>query len=183
MKRYSIDHIRSDGRKPRFWDPWGFWGWFLRVVGLALLLFGFIILFCLPIGQTLPVLHEGDLEITLEWRTSDDLDLHCVDPSGEEIYFGNQRSRSRGCLDCDMNVRGGVYGRLAVEHIYWPEDRVPKGRFSVSVHLFNKRTSGGPVPFTVKVKSSVPGSPIDTLLQSSALEVEELVDVISFNIN
>ena len=113
MKRYSTDYIVSEGRNPRFWQPSSFWGWLWRLIVFLILLVLFILLFCRECTQSgadTPILHEGDVEITLEWETSDDLDLHCIGPRRDEIYFDNRRGRSGGYLDSDMNVRGGVNG-------------------------------------------------------------------------
>ncbi|MCS7047282.1 MAG: hypothetical protein NZO58_13065, partial [Gemmataceae bacterium] len=47
---------------------------------------------------------SGDVQLTLIWYNGNDLDLHCVEPSGEEIFFARRRSRSGGELDVDMNA-------------------------------------------------------------------------------
>jgi ribosomal protein S27E len=51
---------------------------------------------------------SGDVQITLIWFNVNDLDLHCIEPGGGEIYFGRRRSRSGGELDVDMNAAGGM---------------------------------------------------------------------------
>ena len=32
---------------------------------------------------------HGDVEITLQWKDRNDLDLHCVEPNGDTINFTN----------------------------------------------------------------------------------------------
>lgn len=66
---------------------------------------------------------SGDVQITLIWFNRNDLDLHCVDPMKEHIFFGHRRSRSGGELDVDMNVTGE--STRPVENIYWPKGRAP----------------------------------------------------------
>ena len=46
----------------------------------------------------------GDVQVTLSWDTDSDVDLHVVDPSGEEIFYGNRESASGGMLDLDSNA-------------------------------------------------------------------------------
>jgi uncharacterized protein YfaP (DUF2135 family) len=49
-----------------------------------------------------------------------DLDLHVVEPSGEEISFSHRKSASGGELDVDMNA-GSQRNDKPVENIYWPK--------------------------------------------------------------
>lgn len=60
----------------------------------------------------------GDITISLAWDTFDDLDLHVILPSEEEISFSNRHSISgRACLDVDMNAGGGD-SEQPVENVY-----------------------------------------------------------------
>lgn len=83
---------------------------------------------------------SGELRISLEWFNYDDLDLHVIEPNGNEIYFGNRRSaKSGGFLDVDMNAGGGRT-REAVENITFEDrNRMMEGNYQVIVHNFAKR--------------------------------------------
>jgi hypothetical protein len=62
---------------------------------------------------------NGALEVTLSWDRENDLDLHLVEPNGEEIYYGNTTSANGGELDKDSNA-GCYIDSLKVEHITYP---------------------------------------------------------------
>jgi uncharacterized protein YfaP (DUF2135 family) len=79
----------------------------------------------------------GDVQITLIWNTINDLDLHVVDPAGEEIYFNSPASSSGGLLDVDAN--GGCADNITpspVENVYWPTGAAPTGTYLVAVHYY-----------------------------------------------
>ena len=78
-----------------------------------------------------PILSTGDVELTLTWNNINDLDLICIDPYGEMIYFEHKRSRSGGRLEVDKNAQGSVFTTSPVEHIYWPEGGAPQGKYEV----------------------------------------------------
>ena len=73
---------------------------------------------------------HGDVQITLTWDNGADLDLHVIDPNGEEIYFYHPYSASGGILDVD-DTNG--YGP---ENIFWPQGEAPEGTYRVSVHHY-----------------------------------------------
>jgi hypothetical protein len=79
------------------------------------------------------VLGTGDVQVTLRWETSADLDLHVVDPWGEEIYFSHRQSQSGGELDVDANAGCRTQPYSPVENIYWPTGGAPYGTYVVSV--------------------------------------------------
>jgi hypothetical protein len=91
----------------------------------------------------------GDLQFSLFWRNINDLDLHCIDPSNEEIDFQNKiSSRTKGELDVDQNAHG-PYNNSPVENIYWPFGAAPAGLYRIYVVFYAERVAGG-TPFTVR---------------------------------
>ena len=60
----------------------------------------------------------GQLSVSLMWNETDDLDLHCVEPSGEHIYYSHETSKDGAHLDVDMNA-GGSLSTTPVENMYW----------------------------------------------------------------
>ena len=73
----------------------------------------------------------GDVQVTLTWNNTADLDLWVTDPDGERIYFGNRTSASGGQLDRDV-ISG--YGP---ENIFWPPNEAPPGDYLVQVHHYS----------------------------------------------
>lgn len=98
----------------------------------------------------------GDVQVSLIWNNYNDLDLHVVCPSGEEICFKHKKSRCGGELDVDMNVFPS--SETPVENIYWPPNGAPSGRYQVFVnHYKNHGRSGCADPTPFKVAVSVGG--------------------------
>ena len=88
---------------------------------------------------------EANLRFTLMWSCSDDLDLHVICPSGEEIYYDHNKSACGGELDVDMNA-GGTKSDHPVENVIWTGD-VPAGEYQVKLH----NCSGNDIPFSVEI--------------------------------
>jgi hypothetical protein len=84
----------------------------------------------------------GDLVVTLTWDTESNLSLHVVDPSGTEIYWGNQSTEppppatavdggSYGYIDYDSNANCVIDG-LRREDAIWKLPP-PPGQYTVRV--------------------------------------------------
>ena len=72
---------------------------------------------------------SGNIQITLIWDNYADIDLHCIDPAGEHIYFQNKYSYSTGgFLDYDNTVA------LGPENIYF--NPAPDGTYRVYIHYY-----------------------------------------------
>lgn len=93
----------------------------------------------------------GDVQISLMWDNFNDLDLHCVDPRGERIFYGHKRSASQGELDVDMNARAPYSGQ-PVENIYWPTNGAPEGTYQVFVNHYSLHSPANETPYTVAIK-------------------------------
>ncbi|NBR83983.1 MAG: hypothetical protein EBS84_08760 [Proteobacteria bacterium] len=93
----------------------------------------------------------GDVQISLMWDNHNDLDLHCVDPNGERIFYGHKNSASRGELDVDMNARP-PYSAQPVENIYWPTNGAPEGSYQVFVNHYSLHALVNETPYTVAIK-------------------------------
>ena len=77
---------------------------------------------------------DVDVRFSLIWNNRNDLDLHVIAPSGEEIYFGKKKSRCRGMLDVDRNVGGQT--RKPVENVRWLKGEAPDGLYRVFARNF-----------------------------------------------
>ena len=120
---------------------------------------------------------DADLRCSLSWFNCDDLDLHMVEPGGEEIYFGHKTSmRTNGQLDVDMNA-GGVQTRSAVENIFYPDrSRMLYGTYRLFVHQYCQRESID-VGFDAELEFD---GVIHSFAWQKALHTTDNVDVIMF---
>lgn len=96
----------------------------------------------------------GSIQVSLIWNNYNDIDLHCIDPNGEEIYFGHRRSLSGGELDVDMNA-SGPNSNEPVENIYWDQSNAMKGKYKIYIkHYRNHRCYDciDPTEYFVRIK-------------------------------
>jgi hypothetical protein len=87
----------------------------------------------------------GDIQISVAWDDSADVDLHVVDPNGEHIYFGNRTVSSGGTLDLDANAActrtpppgGGDPTFVSNENVVWPFGKAIPGQYVVYLHYWS----------------------------------------------
>ncbi len=84
---------------------------------------------------TLTQVGTGDVQVNVTWDLDVDVDLHVLDPSGEEIYYGNTTSASGGSLDLDSNAACSL-DHVRAENITWPAGQAPAGTYKVLVDYF-----------------------------------------------
>jgi hypothetical protein len=102
-------------------------------------------------------LGTGDIQVTLQWDTLNDLDLYVTDPSGENIYYQHPTSLSGGILDVDAN-RNCLENMTGtpVENIYWPTGAAPSGTFQIAVNYY-RHCSAAPLEDNYTVRALVDG--------------------------
>jgi len=105
-----------------------------------------------PFATTLtPELGTGDIQVTLRWTTTDDLDLAVTDPFGETVAYFNTSVPSRGQLDVDANAACSGTTNSPIENIFWPPSEAPEGNYQIEVNLFSRCEGAGPISFEVRL--------------------------------
>jgi hypothetical protein len=105
----------------------------------------------------------GDVKVTLSFDPAHDLDLHVIEPGGEEISFAHPMSARGGALDLDSGSNC-IASAASSENIFWPAGSAPRGDYRVRVNLFEQCLPGA-IPFTVRVEN---GEKVDTYRGSFA---------------
>lgn len=77
----------------------------------------------------------SDVQVSVSWDAPTDVDLHVVEPSGNEIYYGNATSATGGQLDVDSNPACSIDGRQ-IENIRWASG-APVGTYTVRVDYWD----------------------------------------------
>ena len=93
----------------------------------------------------------GDVQVSVSWNSPADVDLHVVEPGGEEIYYGNISSTAGGSLDLDSNADCNTDDKRA-ENITW-NSAPPRGTYIVRVdHYLSCGASATDYVVTVRRK-------------------------------
>ena len=88
----------------------------------------------------------GEVKVSIAWDTPTDVDLHVIEPSGEEIdYFEIPSPPPAATLDLDSNAACGIDG-INNENVSWPLGQSPNGNFTVRVHMFESLCGDPPGP-------------------------------------
>ncbi len=107
---------------------------------------------------TLTAVGTGDVQVSLTWDVDSDVDLHVVDPSGEEIFYGNSSAASGGQLDLDSNA-GCSLDHKRAENITWPTGHAPSGHYQVLVDYWDACSqTGTQFVVTVNRKGAAPAT-------------------------
>ena len=99
-----------------------------------------------------PMLGTGDVQVTLRWNSSDDLDLAVTDPNGDTALFSHPYTLSGGQLDVDSNAGCTAHSPSPVENIFWRSGNAPEGVFIATVSLYARCNSErNPIPFELTI--------------------------------
>jgi len=92
---------------------------------------------------------SGQVQVSLIWDNTNDLDLIVICPSGERISFDHNLSKCGGQLDVDMNE--SPTSDKPVENVFWPKDNAPKGEYRVLVEHFEQHAEEDETSYRVLV--------------------------------
>ena len=93
----------------------------------------------------------GDVQVTLAWDADSDVDLHVIDPNGDEVFWANTSVPSGGELDLDSNAGCSIDG-VRNENITWPVGSAPQGTYTVRVDYWSS-CGVGSTDYTVLVNN------------------------------
>lgn len=125
----------------------------------------------------------GDIQVSVAWTDTADVDLHIVDPNGGHLYFGNKSVASGGTLDLDANAAcskntlpDNSQAYVSNENIYWPTGSAPNGNYVVYLDYWSdcgvaqtdwvvtvQKRGASPQVFTGSFVGSSSGQPDDTV--------------------
>jgi hypothetical protein len=75
----------------------------------------------------------GEVQVSVSWDAPSDVDLHVVDPAGDEVFYGSPEVASGGELDLDSNAACFI-DNVNNENITWTT--APDGTYTVRLDYF-----------------------------------------------
>ena len=118
----------------------------------------------------------GDIQISVAWSDTSDVDLHVVDPNGEEISYSHKNAASGGTLDLDGNAAcgrntlpDGTSGFVSNENVVWPTGAAVAGTYKVVLDYWSPcGNASTDYVVTVQRRNSPPEIFTGTFVGSSA---------------
>jgi hypothetical protein len=114
-------------------------------------------------NQTIKIIHvgTGDIQVSVSWSDTSDVDLHVIDPSGEEVFYGHTEAASGGKLDLDSNAachRDTSNGFKSNENIVWAPGKAIPGLYTVKLAYWSSCNVPAATEYVITVahKGSTP---------------------------
>jgi hypothetical protein len=126
----------------------------------------------------------GDIQVSVAWTDTADVDLHVIDPNNEEIYFAHRNAASGGTLDLDANAAchkntftdGTPPAFVSNENVVWGAGKAIPGTYKVILDYWSdcgvaktdyvvtlQRQNAAPQIFTGTFTGLSSGVPDDTV--------------------
>ena len=110
----------------------------------------------------------GDVQVTLTWDNTSDLDLWVTDPTDELIYYGNSTGASGGHLDVDDTDGYGP------ENIYWEAGTAPSGLYKVQLDYYS---GDGVANYSILVSTSA-----GVNQYNGSISPDQTLDIVTFSL-
>lgn len=100
----------------------------------------------------------GDLQISIAWNTTDDIDLH-VNYKSHKIHsysyicWIHRNGLDGAFLDVDKNAFPTELTDKPVENVFWPKNSQPKGEVIIGLHFFKSWSGNSRVPVIVLINN------------------------------
>ena len=119
-----------------------------------------------------------DVEVTLRWGSSADLDLQVFDPAGDGVSHARTQIPSGGTLDQDANQGCEQTTTRPVERVSWSEGRAETGAYFVQVS-YPLECLGGTGTQSFQLSVVLDGESVAML--SDEIEPGEVLDLLAFS--
>jgi hypothetical protein len=122
---------------------------------------------------------EAVVRISLAFPgTTDDYDLHCIEPNRNHIYFGNKRTlhASSGMIDLDAQGGDGHFPpEKRVENITYNDlSKMPNGNYEIQVNNFSQRGLHTKFQLEVEIEGDITLVELDKTTRSNTITIGTL---------
>lgn len=117
--------------------------------------------------------------IELMWQSGDDLDLHVIEPDGDEVFFGNMQTEAGELLE-DMTSFCGTPGLTGRERtVYVADGPIENGSYTIQAQHFNNCGDGST---KWRIRVFIDGKLTETRRGNSNQDNNEIIDNSVFSI-
>jgi hypothetical protein len=107
---------------------------------------------------------DNDVQVNLDWTGNDDLDIHVIDPNGEELYYAAPTTSTGGTLEGGDAVPDCEETGAHAETAFWGAGTAPSGEYQVFIVNFGAcDADGASFSYDIIVNGNVVGGDSGTL--------------------